>query len=358
MKILFIGIDPTTTGGVQTFTKNIASFVDNNVGYIPSFISSNTKTNKNVISLLPASIIAKIFLRILRLLQLDSKLFNLLLSRKIRQEHYNLIILNTPQTLKLLTSIQIPIVLVQHQTFDTYIKRSDYFNAELKLIDLVKKRLTKLVVLSPLDREEFIKKLNIEESKLCAIRHTTNLEILTSNKIENHKLLILCRIDNKHKRLDLAVKAMKLLPTYELSIYGDGPDKEYIQGVIDSEKITNVTLYPSNNDIKEILDNHSIHIMTSDFEGYPLANIEAMRRGLPLIIRNTFTSAKDIIENNGVLLDSNWSDKEFCDAVTLITANFSIYSNNALSMSKKYDYEVIKNKWLTLFDEIVTREIN
>ena len=34
---------------------------------------------------------------------------------------------------------------------------------------------------------------------------------------------------------------------------------------------------------------------------YPISTIEAMRRGLPIVLRNTFDSAQDIVINNGVL---------------------------------------------------------
>ena len=46
--------------------------------------------------------------------------------------------------------------------------------------------------------------------------------------------------------------------------------------------------------------------MTSDFEGYPITLIEAMRRGFPIVLRNTFDSAQDIVINNGVLLEKEW----------------------------------------------------
>ena len=42
--------------------------------------------------------------------------------------------------------------------------------------------------------------------------------------------------------------------------------------------------------------------MTSDYEGYPITLIEAARRGLPIILRNTFDSAQDIVIDNGILL--------------------------------------------------------
>ena len=55
--------------------------------------------------------------------------------------------------------------------------------------------------------------------------------------------------------------------------------------------------------IQEKLDEVGIFVMTSDYEGYAITNIEAMRKGFPIILRNTFDAAQDIVidNKNGIL---------------------------------------------------------
>lgn len=85
--------------------------------------------------------------------------------------------------------------------------------------------------------------------------------------------------------------------------------------------------------------------MTSDYEGYPISTIEAMRRGLPIILRDTFDSAKDIVINNGILLDKNWNEDKFVEAVKKTYNNYEYYSENSKKLGERYEFEEIKREW-------------
>ena len=92
--------------------------------------------------------------------------------------------------------------------------------------------------------------------------------------------------------------------------------------------------------------------MTSDYEGYPITDIEAMRRGLPIVLRNTFDSAPDIVQDNGILLDKEWDEDKFVEAVKKVYDNYEYYSKNSLKMGKRHDFEVIKKEWDKLFNNL------
>ncbi len=146
---------------------------------------------------------------------------------------------------------------------------------------------------------------------------------------------------------------MKKLPDFTLEIYGAGSDEEMFRELIKQEKLeNNVFLKGATNKIKEKLDECSMFIMTSDYEGYPITSIEAMRRGLPIVLRNTFDSAKDIIENNGILLDKEWNEDKFAEAVRKIYEDYEFYSKNAIEMGKRHDFEIIKSQWEELVKSI------
>ena len=137
------------------------------------------------------------------------------------------------------------------------------------------------------------------------------MELLENKKQKNKRLIIIARLENKQKRLDLAIRAMKKLSDFTLEIYGAGSDEEMFRELIKQEKLEdNVFLMGATNKVKEKLDECSIFIMTSEFEGYGITNIEAMRRGLPIVLRNTFDAAPDIVQNNGCLLYTSPSPRD------------------------------------------------
>jgi len=43
---------------------------------------------------------------------------------------------------------------------------------------------------------------------------------------------MIARLNNKYKRFDLVIKAMKKLTEFNLRIYGDGPDKNLLKNLI------------------------------------------------------------------------------------------------------------------------------
>ena len=166
---------------------------------------------------------------------------------------------------------------------------------------------------------------------------------------------MIARIDNFHKRFDLAIKAMKKLQDFILNIYGEfhtEKDKKYLEEIVKKEKITNVNFKGITNKVQEKLDESGIFIMTSDYEAYGIVNIEAMRRGLPIILRNTFEAAQDIVIDNGVLLEKEWNEDKFVEAVRKVYDNYEYYSENSKKLGERHSPEVIKKEWDKLFAEI------
>lgn len=147
---------------------------------------------------------------------------------------------------------------------------------------------------------------------------------------------------------------MKKLPDFKLYIYGDGEDKSFLQNLINSENLSKqVFLLDKVTNIAETLDKHHIFVMTSDYEGYGIVNIEAMTRGLPIILRNTFESAEDIVQNNGILLPATWNEDDFVNGIKKIYENYDYYSANSIAMSQKYRYSIIEKKWQDLIEKLI-----
>ena len=240
-------------------------------------------------------------------------------------------------------------ILVQHFNFEKFI-------FDIPRMQRLKEELTYYIVLSPYDKEKFQEGFGLLKEKVKVIRHTCEIELLQNKKEKNQKLIIVARLSNHQKRFDLAIKAMKKLPEFTLDIYADRVDGEQelnmLKNLAKENNISNVFFRGSTNNVKEKLDESGIFIMTSDFEGYPITLIEAMRRGLPIVLRNTFEAAEDIAIDNGVLLEKEWDEDKFVEAVRKVYDNYEYYSENSKKLGERHSPEVIKKEWDKLFKEL------
>ncbi len=344
LKIICVckGNDPRCIGGIETFERVLEKIFGNNI----LFFVFNTKhekifNSKNIINIQEA----KTFKEKLMLKFLGKTKY---LEYRVRQERPDIVIVNKPKDLRLFKNLKT--ILVQHTALSEY--KSKYLKSK-DVIKLIKRSLNYFVFLSENSQKEFCKELTLDINKTKVIRHCCEVELLENKKQKNKKLIIIARLENNQKRIDLAIKAMKKLPDFILEIYGAGSDEEMLNNLIKQEKLgDNVFLKGATNKVKEKLDECSIFIMTSDHEGYPITSIEAMRRGLPIVLRNTFESAQDIIEDNGILLEKEWNEDKFVEAVRKIYDNYEFYSKNAVEMGKRHDFEIIKFQWKELIADL------
>lgn len=335
--------NPLTLGGIETFQRNLNKILKSNNFTVYSYSTKKEKiyTMKNLIIIGENGRLEKILLKFLgrkRLLVLLLKKWN-----------PDVIIINSPNDLKFLKNFKSKIILVQHGSFEYYLDGT--FNKK-EVVELIKKRLDKYIFLSPMDMEKFNNFFNLPNNKINSIRHICNVERLKENKTMKRTLITISRLD-KFKRIDYIIKAMKKLENFSLMIYGDGEEKEKLEEVIKELKLSNVKLMGKTTNVSKVLDEEGIFIMASDFEGYPISCIEAMRRGLPIILRNTFSSAKDIVQGNGILLNSKWDEDEFVKAVYDVYDNYEEYSKKSLELGKRHDIEVIKKEWENIIEELV-----
>ena len=341
MKILSMLIfsDPQTQGGIQTFGRTLKKFY-------PDEITSLTVANPfkkiygvdDVITVGSNNFFFRLFNKLLK-----NKLREWLIRKEVKKNKWDTIIFSFPYELEILKDIKAKKIMVQHFNFDK-------FKNDISKMKKLKEDLDYYVVLSPYDKEKFQKGFNIPEEKVKVIRHTCNMKIKKEKKEKSKKLIMVARIDNFQKRFDLAIRAMKKLPDFTLEICGNiysDNDFKLLKNMLKEKKIQNVKLITEKINVQEKLDDSGIFIMTSDYEGYGITNIEAMRRGLPIILRNTFEAAPDIVVNNqnGILLEKEWNEDEFVEAIKKIYDNYEYYSENAKILGERYNREIIEEEW-------------
>lgn len=342
---------PANQGGVSTFNRNIIKIFSEEDIKILAYKTAKKKLFdykiNGLIEIYPKN-------RIFR--SIDSRIFNYrirdFLTRRIMKKlNPQVCIFNSPTDLERMANIKkVKKILVQHIDFDSYLKIYKINKIEFK--KLIEK-LDLFICLSEYDKQRFSEELEITEEKFKVIRHTCGIEILEEKKEKDKNLVMIARLNNHQKRFDLAIKAMKKLPDFTLKIYGIG-NTELLKKIIRENDINNVFLCGPTNNVKEKLDMAGIFVMTSDYEGYGITNIEAMRRGLPIILRDTYDAARDVVVNNknGILLEKEWDEDKFVEAIKKIYNNYEWFSENSKKLGERYDLKLIAKEWKKILNNL------
>ncbi|MBQ8349269.1 MAG: glycosyltransferase family 4 protein [Ruminococcus sp.] len=155
---------------------------------------------------------------------------------------------------------------------------------------------------------------NIQLKNTCIIPNAVNNDfIVPLYSGQRRKVIVAVGRLVKQKNFALLIHAFKNISSkysdYELRIFGEGPERSNLEEIIAANKLENRVLLmgQSNNIVKQIQD-ASIFVLSSDFEGMPNALIEAMALGLPCISTDCRGGgAKFLIQNNmnGILVPIN-----------------------------------------------------
>ncbi|MGC8622219.1 MAG: glycosyltransferase family 4 protein [Caldisphaera sp.] len=184
-----------------------------------------------------------------------------------------------------------------------------------------------IMVNSNFTKNEFIKKLGIDESKIFTVYpyvnrsiffpRVSNIKIISGVKSED-KLLLSVGGDNPNKNIETILRLIKKLPeNYKLIRVGRNfHTLKLVKDLGLNNRIINI----SNVDIETLSEIYrcvDIFIFPSLFEGFGIPVIEAMASGLPVITSNV-TSLPEVIGDAGVLCDPYDIDC-MIDAVMKIT---------------------------------------
>ena len=145
-------------------------------------------------------------------------------------------------------------------------------------------------------------------------------------------------------------------PDWCLHIYGAfGEEQASLQDKF--KKIdANIQVHPPTSDIIERYKDHSILLLTSQYEPFGLVLPEAMSCGLPVVAFDCPYGPADIITDgvDGFLIQ-NRDVNVFADKVCLLIDNEGLrkgMGNNGIKSSRRYEATRIMPLWMDLFEQI------
>lgn len=159
---------------------------------------------------------------------------------------------------------------------------------------------------------------------------------------------------NYMEMLQIWADVVREFPDWKLDIYGTGPEQGAIMDRIAVLGIAeSVAVHPPIPDIRKEMEQSSIYLMTSLYEGFPMALTEAASIGLPAIAYACPTGPSEAISNGRTGMVVSPGDRAAMISVlkTLMAdANLRAeMGRNALSWSGRFTKETIMSQWTALF---------
>ena len=173
------------------------------------------------------------------------------------------------------------------------------------------------------------------------------------------RLLLAGALVDHHKGQSTAIKALSKLPrNYQLTLMGDGPDKDFLLSLIKELGLSNrVSVIPWNDDFNTIYGKYDIFLMPSNHEGAGSILIDIMRLRLPIIASNVGGIPDLVInEKTGLLTPPN-EPNVLAEKILRISDRSLSHNlaNNAYIKSLDYTPEEMFNRYDQIYKEVLMK---
>lgn len=344
MKILNI-LASGNTGGIEVLCKNIlfSSKEDNRV----CFLFSHGKVYDDMMKKKPEKIISYS--------TFNKNIFRIVneITKYCKNEKIDIIVMHPDGLLCNIVYVllkkknpKVKFVRYIHSCFDKYGFRNSDNLLKNKLIKIYMQKAINvsdsIIFVSDAAKMSFIKNFKIEDSKIKRIYNGAddifyekplNLQ-RNSDKI---RLIFIGRLSIV-KGVDILLHAFSKLDQnkYELTIVGDGVEKQNLETIVKKLNITNVKFVGRQESVIEWLDNADIFVYPSICEeSFGISVVEAMSRGcIPITFKKGGLPEIIINGKNGFLVDNINSDDLSKTIDTILITKELI--DNAIDTSKRF----------------------
>lgn len=181
-------------------------------------------------------------------------------------------------------------------------------------------------------------------------------EFKDSYSCDGIKAIFVGRLNAFHKGLDILLEACSKIKldlekaNFQMTIYGEKRrDYEKLSKYVQANQLEGIVSFGgliSGEEKRKCILSADLHIMTSRFEGLPMAMIETLAYGLPALVTPGTNMQKEIVTNN-----AGWGCD--CDVDSISNALLTIIKekdtlkmkgNNARNLAKEYSWADIAKK--------------
>lgn len=210
----------------------------------------------------------------------------------------------------------------------------------------------KILMLSPYYVQS-LKNFGISvENKFDYVYNPNSFPLQTSLFKKKKEIIYVGRLDNRSKKIGRLIKVWskvgKKYPDWNLTIVGDGPDRNQLEVLKKKYQVGNLTFEGFQSPI-EYYKRASIICMTSSFEGFPMVLVEAMQFGCVPIAFDSFEAIHDVIipEKTGELVKP-FKIKDYINKLSNLIdddTKRTTMSDAASMYVARFDVKTIADRW-------------
>ena len=180
------------------------------------------------------------------------------------------------------------------------------------------------------------------------------------------RVLVLSRMDEIQKRVSLAlhiwarIEKEENIHDWHLDVVGSGHDFNIMKRLAKKLKLENTTFHGWKNN-RSFLEQSSVLMMTSEYEGLPLSILEAQSYGCVPVAFNSFGSLTDIIRDNetGVVVENFGDVNEYAKRLKelmICEDKRNEIAHRAMFQSETFTSETIGKKWCLMLESIFNND--
>jgi glycosyltransferase involved in cell wall biosynthesis len=164
----------------------------------------------------------------------------------------------------------------------------------------------------------------------------------------------------KQKNYETIVTAFAILKersnsqVYSLDVYGTGPLLQSLQQQITAAGIDNIFFRGSVPDVAERLPGYDVYLLSSSYEGFGIAVIEAMAVGLPLLLSD-IQVLREITGNNALFFDPH-KPEELAKTIEQVVngrVELSALSIKGMEKAETYRKEYYMKKLSGIYESVI-----
>jgi glycosyltransferase involved in cell wall biosynthesis len=268
----------------------------------------------------------------------------------------------SPAIMILLASVGMSIkkVFIEHSNRNN---RIDYNKADERLFKMLVTHFDRVVVLTEAEVKNYTEMFKVKKSAIRVIPNWIGDEALEYFRSYDPTVKRLITVGNVGpvKGYDLLLDVAKYIkekfPDWQWDLYGGGSDLEDLETQIREMGLEDFVILKGNDpEVLKRYREHSIFVMTSYFEGLPLALLEARANRLPAVAFDCPTGPREVIDDgvDGFLVPC-YEVEAMAERLATLMSDDALrarFSEASAKQVAKFSKEAILTRWLTLFDSL------